>query len=233
MFSTKSPAAAYSLTGMRGALAMTFAVALLATLAIAPSALKAEEDAPAVDAAELMSPGSLPELAVGPADAKVTIVEYFSMTCPHCAEFANKVLPELKKKYVDTGKVRFIYREFPHNNRAYAASMLARCAGEDKAIAMIEGLFETQADWAFKTDNPTFKTALLEIAKQSGFTQETFDKCLTDQALLDNIAANHRRAQEKLGITRIPTLFINGKKLAGEPSLENVEKALEPLLPKS
>jgi protein-disulfide isomerase len=215
----------------------TFAVlgltAALLVTAAGHDRLSAQDEAPTVDVAELMKAGALPELALGPADAKVTIVEYFSMTCPHCAEFANTVYPELKKKFIDTGKIRFVFREFPHNNRAYAASMLARCAPEGKVIDMIEGLFVTQAEWAFKPDNPGFKAALLEVAKQSGFTQETFDKCLTDQKLLDDIAAGHTRATEKFGITRIPTLFINGKKLVGEPTLQNVEKALEPLLAKS
>jgi protein-disulfide isomerase len=156
------------------------------------------------------------------------------MTCPHCADFATKVLPEIRKKYVETGKVRFIFREFPHNNRAHAASMLARCAdGEDKTIAMIEGLFETQSQWAFQKDNPSFLGALLEIAKQSGFTEESFNTCLKNQKLLEDITAVHTRAREAFNITRIPTIFINGKKLVGEPTFAAVEKVLEPLLPKS
>ena len=225
-FTTSSP------PQLKRGLAGLLAVALVAGggLVFAPPSLIAEEEAPSVPVEELMKPGDLAELADGPADAKVVIVEYFSMTCPHCAEFSNKVFPELKKKYIDTGKVRFIFREFPHNNRAFAASMLARCVGDDKSIPMIEGLFETQADWAFKQDNPGFKQALLEIAKQSGFTQESFDKCLTDQALLDKLAAQHKRAMESFGINRIPTLFVNGKKLVGEPSLANVEKLLQPLV---
>ncbi len=217
---------------LKRGLAGLFAIALMTggALVLAPQSLTAEEEAPSVPVEELMKPGDLAELAVGPADAKAVIVEYFSMTCPHCAEFANKVYPELKAKYIDTGKVRFIFREFPHNNRAYAASMLVRCVGDDKSIPMIEGLFELQADWAFKQDNPGFKQALLEIAKQSGFTQESFDKCLTDQALLDKLVAQHKRAMESFGITRIPTIFVNGKKVVGEPSLANVEKLLQPIL---
>ena len=217
----------------RAALAACALAIAAAGLALTPAALRAEDEGPSISIDELMKPGALPELAAGAADAKVTIVEYFSMTCPHCAEFANKVYPEIKKKYIDSGKVRFSFREFPHNNRAFAASMLARCVGDDKAIPMIEGLFETQAEWAFKPDNTAFKSALLEVAKQSGFTQETFDKCLSDQKLLENISAGHARATEGFGITRIPTLFINGKKLIGEATLAAVEKALEPLLPKS
>ena len=222
-------------SAVKRALAFVAAAALLggATLSLAPTLLLAEEEAPSVPVEELMKPGDLPELAIGAADSKVVIVEYFSMTCPHCAEFANKVIPEITKKYVDTGKVRFVFREFPHNNRAFAASMLARCVGDDKAVPMMEGLFATQADWAFKQDNPGFRQALLEVAKQSGFTQESFEKCLTDQALLDKLSAQHKRAIEVFGINRIPTIFVNGKKLVGEPSLANVEKLLEPLLSKS
>ena len=222
-----------SLSLKRRAALAAFGLSIAAVgLAVAPSTLLAEDEGPSVSVEELMKPGALPEMAVGPADAKVTIVEYFSMSCSHCAEFANKVYPEIKKKYIDTGKIRFVFREFPHNNRAFAASMLARCAGDDKAIPMIEGLFETQADWAFKQENTAFKAALLEVAKQSGFTQETFEKCLSDQKLLENISAGHQRASEGFGITKIPTLFINGKKLLGEATLANVDKTLEPLLPK-
>ena len=217
----------------RGAALGLGLVVAAAGLALHPARLLAESESTEVAVEELMKPGDLAELALGPADAKVTVVEYFSMTCPHCAEFATKVLPEFKTKYIDTGKVRFVLREYPHNNRAFAASMLARCAGDGKTIAMIEGLFETQADWAFKQDNPGFKQALLEVAKQSGFTQETFDKCLTDQKLLDGLVAQHKRATENFGITRIPSIFVNGKKLIGEASLAGIEKLLEPLLAKS
>jgi protein-disulfide isomerase len=217
--------------------ALALALVLSAgALALAPSALLAQdEEAVAVDVEELMKPGALPDLAVGPADAKVTVVEYFSMTCGHCGKFANEVYPEIKKKYIDTGKIRFIFREYPHNNRAYAASMLARCAGGDsteKTVAMIEGLFATQMDWAAKPDNPSFKAALLEVAKQSGFTQESFEKCLGDQALLDKIAAGHARASDKFNVQSIPTIYINGRKLR-EPTFAAFEKMVEPLLPKS
>jgi protein-disulfide isomerase len=177
---------------------------------------------------ELMKPGELPELALGPADAKVVIVEYASMTCGHCAAFHNKVFPELKKKYIDTGKVRFIMREFPLDNLAAAASMLARCAGGDKTFALIETLFATQPEWAFKEGNPVPR--LFEIAKQAGFTQESFDKCLTDQKLLDAITATRTRASEKLGVSATPTFFINGKRLQGAPVMAEFDKMIEPLL---
>ncbi len=136
--------------------------------------------------------------------------------------FATKVFPELKAKYIDTGKVRFIFREFPLDARAFAASMLARCAGPDKAFSLVEALFHTQADWAFVKENPTPK--LFEIAKQAGFTQESFDKCLTDQKLLEQLTAIKTRGDEVFGINATPTFFINGKRLQAAPDARGVRQ---------
>lgn len=177
---------------------------------------------------ELMKPGDLEDIAIGPKDAKVTIVEYASMTCGHCQKFQTSVFPQLKTKYIDSNKVRFITREFPLDNLAAAASMLARCAGGDKTFPMIETLFEKQADWAFTQGNPVPK--LFDIAKQAGFTQESFDKCLTDQKLLDSITNGRKRASETFGVNATPTFFINGKRLTETPTIEAFDKVLEPLL---
>lgn len=178
---------------------------------------------------ELLKPSGLPELAMGPEDAKVTVVEYASMTCGHCMVFQTKIFPDFKKKYIDTGKVRYIFREFPLDARAFAASMLARCAGSpEKSFALIDALFERQEDWAFVKDNPTPK--LFEIAKQAGFTQESFDKCLTDQKLLDELTAVHTRASETFGVNATPSFFINGKRLQAAPVMEEFEKVIDPLL---
>lgn len=177
---------------------------------------------------ELMKPGDLEDISIGPKDAKVTIVEYASMTCGHCQKFQTSVFPQLKTKYIDTNKVRFITREFPLDNLAAAASMLARCAGGDKTFPMIETLFEKQADWAFTQGNPVPK--LFDIAKQAGFTQESFDKCLTDQKLLDSITNGRKRASETFGVNATPTFFINGKRLTETPTIEAFDKVLEPLL---
>jgi len=176
---------------------------------------------------ELMKPGDLPDLAMGNSDSKVTVVEYASMTCGHCANFHNNVFPELKKKYIDTGKIRFIMREFPLDNLAAAGSMLARCAGGDKTYPVIEMLFEKQADWVVR-QNPVPK--LFALAKQAGFTQESFDKCLTDDKLLSQIEAERKRASEVFGVSSTPTFFINGKRLEGAPTVAEFDKALEPLL---
>ena len=178
---------------------------------------------------ELMKTGDLADIALGPDTAKVTIVEYASMTCGHCKSFHDNTFPKIKEKYIDTGKVRFIFREFPLDARAFAASMLARCAGGgDKTLGLISVLFEKQQDWAFIKTNPQPK--LFEIAKQAGFTQESFEKCLTDQKLLDQLTAIHTRANEVFGVNATPSFFINGKRLQASPVIEEFDKVLEPLL---
>jgi len=196
------------------------------------SALAQRKSGPAeVPIEELMKPGALPELTFGPAEAKVTVVEYASMTCGHCANFAKSVWPEFKRKYVDSGKVHFVFREFPLDNLAAAAAMLARCAGGDKTFPLIEILFEKQMDWAFGEGNPVPK--LFEIAKQAGFTQESFDKCLRDQKLLDDVTAGRTRATDVFGVSATPTFFINGKRLQEAPTIAAFDKLIEPLLAKS
>ena len=202
-----------------------------ATLALAPAASFAQQKkGPAeVSVDELMKQGDLKDDAVlGPADAKITVVEYGSMTCGHCANFTTKVFPEFKTKYIDSGKVRYIFREFPLDNLAAAAAMIARCSGGEKTLAMIETLYEKQADWAFTNGNPVPK--LFDIAKQAGFTQESFDKCLTDQKLLDQITSGRTHATEAFGVNSTPTFFINGKRLQEVPTLAAFDKVIEPLL---
>ena len=205
------------------------ALAVVTASEFAPAAL-AQRKKPApteVPVDELMKPGPLPDLVLGNADAPITVVEYASMTCGHCAHFHTTVFPTLKEKYVDTGKVRFIMREFPLDNLAAAASMLARCAGDDKTFPLISVLFAKQDDWAFVKGDP--RPELLKFAKQAGFTQESFEKCLTDQKLLDDIAAIRSRAAETFGVNATPTFFVNGKKLNGV-DLADFEKAFEPIL---
>jgi protein-disulfide isomerase len=186
-----------------------------------------------IDVAELMKAGNLPELSLGKDDAPCTIVEYASMTCGHCAAFHTKVYPTLKTKYVETGKVRFVFREFPLEDFAMAASMLARGTGSpEKALALVSILFAKQEDWAFAKTNKI--VPLFQIAKQAGFTQESFDKVLTDQKLLEDIAAIRERADKVFAVRATPTFFINGRRLTDRSdSIESFDKAIEPLLTKS
>lgn len=200
-----------------------------ATPAAEPAKPVAAADAPksegTVSVTELMAAGALPEMSLGKADAPVTIVEYASMTCPHCADFAEKTTPQLISKYVDTGKVRLVFREFPFDPRAEAAFMLARCS-KDNYFPMVEVLFKQQANWA-GVDNA--RDALFNLAKLAGFTQQSFEACLTDQALLENIR-KVREQGEKLGVNSTPTFFINGEKYPGALSIEKISAIIDPKL---
>jgi protein-disulfide isomerase len=182
-----------------------------------------------VSSAELMKPNSLPEMVMGNEKAPVTIIEYASLTCSHCAHFAENTFPELKKRYIDTGKVRFIFREFPLDPLAAAAFMLARCAGETdsaKYFALVETLFHQQRTWA--VEKPI--EPLLAIAKQAGFTEKTFDTCLSNQKLLDGIESMRQKAANQFKVESTPTFFINGAKHPGDLSIEAMSKLIEPYL---
>jgi protein-disulfide isomerase len=179
-----------------------------------------------VSLAELMIPGPLGDEVQGAENAPVTIVEYASMTCPHCAHFHETTYPELKKKYIDTGKVRFIFREFPLDPLAAAAAMLARCAGKDKYFPLIETFFAQQKDWVVqKPLQPMFA-----IAKQAGFTQQSFDECLANQKMLNGIEEGRTRAASKFNVNSTPTFFINGKVFRGALTVEELDKQVAPYL---
>ncbi len=176
--------------------------------------------------AELMQPGPLGEISMGNEKAPVTVIEYASMTCPHCAHFALTTFPVFKEKYIDTGKVRFIFREFPFDPIAAGAFMLARCAGNDKYLAIVDLLFATQRTWAVERPLP----ALVATLKQAGFTESRVKECLANQKTLDGIEWVQKRGADKFKVDSTPTFFINGKKQSGALSIEELDKLIEPLL---
>lgn len=194
--------------------------------AATPAAVQVPEAQGTVDMAELLKPGALPEKQLGKDDAKVTIVEYASMTCPHCAHFAMTTFPELKTKYIDTGKARYILREFPFDPSAEAGFMLARCS-KDNYFAMVDVLFKQQPSWVGVNNT---KEALLQISKLAGFTQESFESCLTDQKLLDDVRAVQKRGADEFKVDSTPTFFINGKTYKGAMSIEEMSAIIDPLL---
>ncbi|WP_137932260.1 DsbA family protein [Mesorhizobium comanense] len=191
-----------------------------------PAAVQAPEAQGTVDMAELLKPGALPDKQLGKDDAKVTIVEYASMTCPHCAHFAETTFPDLKTKYIDTGKARYILREFPFDPSAEAGFMLARCA-KDNYFPMVDVLFKQQANWVGVSNT---KDALLQISKLAGFTQESFEACLTDQKLLDDVRSVQKRGANEFKVDSTPTFFINGKTYKGAMSIEEMSAIIDPLL---
>jgi protein-disulfide isomerase len=176
---------------------------------------------------ELMKAGALTEMSQGNVEAPVTVIEYASMTCSHCADFAVNTFPELKKRYIDTGKVRYILREFPLDPVAAAGFMLARCAGDGKYFDVVDLLFHQQRDWAF-AKNPL--QGLSNVAKQAGVTGQAFEQCLANQKLLDDIESVRSRGAEKFGVNSTPTFFINGKIQRGAMPIDELAKLIDPYL---
>lgn len=208
-------------------LANTATLALVA-MAMPSFALQAlAQRADTVDTAELMKPGPLPEKALGDPNAKVVMVEYLSMTCPHCARFHETTFKVLKEKYIDTGKVYFVMREFPLDALAAAGFMLARNAPGDKYFEVVDTLFAHLTEWAY-TDDPV--TALRNLAKQFGYSPTTFDATLSDQKLLDAINQIRSRGADVFGVNSTPTFFINGERVRGEMTPEELAQHLDPLL---
>jgi len=216
------------LTITRRAFAIALSLTGLAALAgFSPLRLIAE--AMAQSASDVAKPVSLPDMALGPANAPVTVTEYASMTCPHCAAFNENVFPKIKSEYIDSGKVRYVFREFPLDIKAAAGSMLARCIAKDnsgKYFAVIDLLFKQQNDWVTKNTTET----LTRIGKQAGLSQQAVEDCLKDQALLDKIAADQKFANEVLKVNSTPTFFINGEMIRGETSFEEFDKRIKSLL---
>jgi protein-disulfide isomerase len=182
--------------------------------------------AQAVSPQDLAKPGPLGDVALGSKDAKVTIIEYASLTCSHCAAFHEKTFPELKSRYIDTGQVRFILREFPLDPLASAGFMLARCEGEGKYYPITDLLFSQQKAWAF-SDKPL--DALQQMMRQAGFSKEKFESCLKDQKLYDAVMAV-RKTGEELKVSSTPTFFINGQRHSGNMTIAELDKILKPML---
>jgi protein-disulfide isomerase len=182
-----------------------------------------------IPVADLMKPDAMPDLALGDDKAPVTIVEYASMTCPHCAHFQETTFPDLKKRYIDTGKVRYILRDFPLDNLAGAAFVLAHCASKDdktKYYAMVDTLFRQQRDWAIEKPIPP----LMAIAKQAGLTEQDFNACLTNQKAWDAMESVRKRGIDQFKVQSTPTFFVNGQQVTGALSIEEFAKVIDPYL---
>ncbi len=219
------------MVAFRPILAATLSLAGFAALACAVS-LHPIGHALAQDtiAAQVAKATSLPDMALGSADAPVTITEYASMSCSHCAAFAENVFPMLRSKYIDTGKVRFVFREFPLDLKAAAASMLARCIGGDDAEkyhSVVRLLFQQQDRLLEQT-----KDTLKLVGKQAGMGEQAVETCVKDQAMLDKLSADQRFAFDVLKVDSTPTFFVNGERLKGAMSFEELDRKVKSLLKK-
>src|ERR1044072_8330021 len=167
---------------------------------------------------------------LGKADAPITIIEYASLTCPHCAHFDVTVLPKLKEKWIDSGKAKLILRDFPLDEPAMRAAMVARCAPPERFYPLVDALFSGQEKWATAKD---YRAALERLAKLGGVGDKEFKACIADKKLEDQVAGSRLTAAKDLGVDSTPTFFINGTKFEGAPTVEAFERALSGLAAKS
>ena len=205
---------------------LAFTIVLACVVPAVPGAATAQS----AIAAAVSRPVSLPDIAIGSPDAPVTLTEYSSMTCPHCAAFSQNVLPMLRSKYIDTGKVRFVFREFPLDIKAAAASILARCIGNgdsEKYLGAVELMFKLQDRLLAQT-----KETLFYVGKQHGMSEQDVAACEENQAQFDRLTADQQYAVQELKVTSTPTFFLNGVMFRGAMPFEELEERLAPLLAK-
>lgn len=186
----------------------------------------APETAAATGASELLPDDRI----LGDPDAPVTIIEYASLTCPHCASFHNRTLPELKARYIDTGKVRLVYRDFPLDGVALRAAMLAECAPGGRYFSFLEVLFRSQEQWA-TADDPV--AALAQIGRTAGLDEATVERCLADEAKAEAIVAQRQHGADTYQVNSTPTFIVNGRRLSGTQTVEAFEAILKDLVPES
>lgn len=205
-------------------------VALAVALALSACGGGAAGPTPPIDKAtyvppqaELMAPGPLGERVLGKDDAPVTVIEYVSLTCPHCANFYKTVFPRVKKEFIDTGKVRFIVREFPIGRSSGNAAIANRCAPEDKYFFVLGQFLTRQPEWV---SQEVRLDAIFAVAKSGGLSRETFDSCLSNQTIIDGLNEVKQRGRQ-FGVIGTPTFFINGRKAQGEVTFDEIKAMIE------
>lgn len=199
-------------------------LALAACGGVGPRTEAGDPKTAAATADDVLRPGPLGDRAMGSLNAPVTVIEYASLTCPHCANFQRNVFPRVKKEFIDTGKVRFIVREFPIGHSAGTAAIVNRCAPEDKYFALFNAFLLRQPEWVSLEIRPD---AIYAVAKSSGMARETFDKCLTNQSIIDALTEVKQRGRQ-FGVKGTPTFFINGQKAQGEVTFDQIKAMIEP-----
>ena len=203
-------------------------VAEVETAAPQADIVEVEAPQPARNAGALETPNPMGEIVLGRADAPVTIVEYSSLTCPHCGAFHRDTLPKLKKQYIDSGQVKIYFRPFPFDPYATAGAMLAQCVAPAAQVNFLDVLFKRQMQW-IQSEKPMDE--LQKLARQAGLSESDFVVCLKDESKLESIRQMQSAAAEELGVRSTPTFFINGEKLEGNRGLDEFDKRIKPLLP--
>jgi protein-disulfide isomerase len=201
--------------------------ASLALFAVPPRPVLAA--APAAMQQALLAPRQS-DRVLGNPNAPITIIEYASLSCPHCAHFEQAVLPQIEKQWIDTGKAKLILRDFPLDEPALKAAMIARCAPPDRFYPFINALFADQPQWVLA---PDYQKALVRMAELGGINAQKANACLSDKALEDDIVKERLVAAKDLGVDATPTFFVNGKKFAGEPTVAAFDQLLSSLAPKA
>jgi protein-disulfide isomerase len=200
--------------------------ALFAALAACGAPTKATDSAALEGPSpqELLEPGPLGEKAFGNPKAPVTLIEYASLTCPYCKAFHRDVFPRLKRDYIDTGKIRYVIREYPIGRTAGNAAIVTRCVADDRYLGLVHGFLERQAEWV---SQEVRHDAIFGVAKDYGMTRETFDKCLANQSIIDGLTVVKERGR-KFGVIGTPTFFVNGQKAQGTVTYEQIKAMIEP-----
>lgn len=177
--------------------------------------------------AAFLTPKYLHDIALGVAEAPVTVIEYASLGCTHCAHFALNTLPQLREKYVATGKLRYIFRPFPLDARSTGAYMLTRCVAENRYYPLVDALFRQQELWA-RSGNPV--ESLIATVRFGGLSAADAKKCLADQQLLNDVTAVRRHAEQELDVSATPTFFINGHRYQGDLPFQELSAIIDGLL---
>ena len=225
--SSVAAAALFSLT-----FALHAAPAAAADNALAAPAISVAQATPAAQpAADALSPRrENGDMVIGAANAPVTIIEYASLTCPHCAHFHTETLPKLKSEYVQTGKVKYVFRDFPLDGLALRAAMIAQCAGPERYFTFLDVFFQQQANWTKGNDPEQMIASLKRLARTGGMTEAQIDGCLKDQKVQDAVLASRMGGEKQFGVKSTPTLIINGKAHPGALPFDELDKIIKPLL---
>lgn len=173
------------------------------------------------------SAAEVEERSIGTADAPVTIIEYSSLSCPHCAQFHSDVLPDLKERYIETGKVRMVFRDFPLNESAVEAAVLAHCAGQDRYVGFLDVLFQTQESWS-SAENP--RDALKQLGKLGGLGDDQMEACLNDESMVDAVLQSRLTGQNEHKVQSTPTFVIDGQTYPGSRDIDAFADIIDPLL---